>query len=387
MEKCFARSYKLTSRNQFSCDISALDLFLGKESLNEASTTDINIHLGLMNVFKIRPALPRHKIVIKRNDKTVMDIDLGKFRFPTKVGELELYNYSNIDTNETLLRNSKMPLITSGISLNVSDNINNLSTTLEGVLKIIEDFLVLTSFIQGCKHIWKFILVESKGHLILIHIRAVKHITPFNFSLDSKVSNFMLAELWQKLPLDSDKKNIALALDWYLESIVNEEFDSKFLLMATSLECLLDAYHKVNKSEFILSESEFSQLEKKIIPEILKTFSVLGIQDEGSEKSETVTNSFKNLRRRTLATKFKLILNQLGIDYSDVGLKPGRIVSIRNAITHGGQLSDINDELKLNKVYNQYKALWSVMIRIFLKLLNYSGNYYDPYLKSLNTVS
>jgi hypothetical protein len=71
------------------------------------------------------------------------------------------------------------------------------------------------------------------------------------------------------------------------------------------------------------------------------------------------------------------MLDQLRINYSDVGLKPNKIVRIRNDITHRGGLNHVNSEGKLHEVYGKhYKALWSVIIRIFLKLLNYSGNYY-----------
>ena len=43
--------------------------------------------------------------------------------------------------------------------------------------------------------------------------------------------------------------------------------ESKFLHMVTSFECQVVDYHKKNNSEFILLESQFSTLEKKIIPE------------------------------------------------------------------------------------------------------------------------
>jgi hypothetical protein len=63
----------------------------------------------------------------------------------------------------------------------------------------------------------------------------------------------------------------------------------------------------------------------------------------------------------------------MAIDYSDIKLDPRKIVDIRNDITHRG------DVKKDNEMFEQYKPFWSVLIRIFLKLLNYSGNYYDPF--------
>ena len=56
-------------------------------------------------------------------------------------------------------------------------------------------------------------------------------------------------EQLEELSKNRNKNNNALALDWYLESVANGEFESKFLQMATALECLLDAYHKEHQSD------------------------------------------------------------------------------------------------------------------------------------------
>jgi hypothetical protein len=86
------------------------------------------------------------------------------------------------------------------------------------------------------------------------------------------------------------------------------------------------------------------------VPEINNVLNRLGYKKEqGPEKFETVKNSFEQLRRRTFANKFKLMLEQLGIDYSNVQLKPNKIVPIRNDITHRGYLGGITDEIELNK--------------------------------------
>jgi len=152
--------------------------------------------------------------------------------------------------------------------------------------------------------------------------------------------------------------------------------------MFTALECLLDAYHKERQSEYILSETDFSLLQQNIMPEIREALQKLGHKD----KFETIKNAFKSLRRRSLSNKFKLMLDELQVNCSDVNLKRHDIVNIRNDITHRGGVNHVNDETELKTVKDQYNALWSVMIRLFLKLLDYKGDYYDPYLKSLNAI-
>ena len=60
------------------------------------------------------------------------------------------------------------------------------------------------------------------------------------------------------------------------------------------------------------------------------------------------------------------MLSRLDIDYSDVHFNPSKVVSIRNDITHTGQLRNIYGEKELSEIYSEYKAFLSVLIRIFL---------------------
>jgi hypothetical protein len=363
MERCFMRQWhEAQTYNLLSGDFSPLDMILGKENLTKTFTSNIKFHFGLTNVFRIRRTnLSTEKVIFKKKDRKVGEFDLrylDKFVFLTQLGKLEFYNYSNIDEKEKIMLNFKLPLITAGISIEYSKNNYNVDSIRTEVLKKIEDFVMLSSLIQGCKHDWKFVMIESQDKPILIHIRALKHSSPNYFPLDNGLDNFVLYEQLEKLSANRYKKKILLALDWYLESILNEELESKFLQMATALECMLDGYHKGHNSQFILSELEFCSLQQKIIPEILEALNELGIKDEEhSEKIKTVKDAFQNLRRRTLANKFRIMLDRPGIDYSDVGLKPNIIVRIRNEITHQGGLSYVNNERKLQEVYNQYKAL------------------------------
>jgi len=102
-----------------------LDVILGKDNLAKTPTSTINFHFGLTNVFRIgRINLPDGKIILKRNDRTLTEFDLKDFdrdfnRFGslTHLGKLEFYNYANIEENEKMTLNFKLPLITAGISV------------------------------------------------------------------------------------------------------------------------------------------------------------------------------------------------------------------------------------------------------------------------------
>jgi hypothetical protein len=386
MEKCFVRQWGLFINNELNCDFLLSDIILGKDNLTKTLLSTTRFHFGLINVFRIRRIeSPFSRIIFRKNDRTAWDIDLSdldKIVSSSHVGKLEFYNYANIDENEKIMLTFRLPLITAGISVEFSKTSHNLESALEEVRKLVEDFMILSSFIQTSRHNWKFIVILTNDNLAFIHIRALKHDLPMLFPLNNGIRNFTLYEQFKELSTNRYKNNIALALYWYLESVANEQIDSKFLQMFTALECLLDAYHKERQSEYILSETDFSLLQQKIMPEIREALQKLGYKN----KFETIKNAFKGLRRRSLSNKFKLMLDELQVNCSDVHLRPHAIVDIRNDITHRGGINHVNDETELKTVKDQYNALWSVMIRLFLKLLEYKGNYYDPYLKSLNAI-
>lgn len=392
MENCFIRNWENSSNdNEVSGIFLASEVVLGKDNLTRTLSSMTKFHFGLTNVFRITDVnLPEGKVVFKNKDRTIAEWDLGDLNsiiITSPLGKLKFYNYPNLDENEKIMQNFKLPVITAAISIEFSENDHNLDLARKRVIEIVEDFLMVSSFIQTCRHDWKFVLVESEDNLRFISIRLTRNSIPFYFPLNNKMNSSIYNELWTILPLSKYKKNITLALDWYLESMVAEEIHPKFLNLSTALECLMDGYHKVNDSEFILTESEFSILEKKVIPEINMILNQLEKKEEKDRETfESIKNSFQQLRRRTYINKFKLLLHQLTIDYSDVKLNLRKIVNIRNDITHRGDLNYVNDEKKLNEIYEQYKAFWSVLIRIFLKLLNYSGNYFDPFHRSIYNI-
>jgi hypothetical protein len=389
MERCFVRSWEKQSNDtELSCIYSTLNVILGKDNLTDRISAMVKFHFGLTNVFGIKKIYsPVEKIKFRIKDREIGEwdfIDVNRVILTTTLGKLEFYNYAGIDEDEKVMNNFKIPLITAGVSIEYLKENHNLDLAKRESIELVEEFLMLSSFIQSCKHDWKFVLVEKDDNPIFILIRLTKSSIPFYLPLNDNLDNSTYNGLLTTLHLNKYKPNIALAVDWYLESIANEEFDSKFLLMVTALECILNGYHEENQSGFIFTEEEFVPLKSKALPRIFDTLDELGIKQK--EKIERIKNGFEGLRRRTLTDKFRLMLKELQIDYSDIRLKPNKIAQIRNDLVHKGSLSYVDDEIKLNEVYQEYKALWSVMIRIIFKLMGYSGSYLDPALKSLISI-
>ena len=131
------------------------DIILGKDNLTKTLLSTTRFHFRLINVFRII-RINRHfrRIIFRKNDRTAWDIDLSyhdKVISLTHVGKLEFYNYANIDENEKMMLNFQIPLITAGISVEFSKTSHNLDSALEEVRKLVEEFMILSSFIQTSK--------------------------------------------------------------------------------------------------------------------------------------------------------------------------------------------------------------------------------------------
>jgi hypothetical protein len=130
MESCFITSWeKPLNDKEISCIYSALDVVLGKDNLTSNLSGMIKFHFGLTNVFRIKNIYsPFKKIIFGTKDRVIGECDLSdinKVILTTALGKLEFYNYANIDEDEKIMRNFKIPLITAGISIECLKNNHN----------------------------------------------------------------------------------------------------------------------------------------------------------------------------------------------------------------------------------------------------------------------
>lgn len=97
MENCLVRQHQLEPSNKISCILISFDVIL-HDKRDDTVLGNILVHFGLMNVFNIRRTnykIPNFEL--RRNDKVLLKVEPNKFIFQTKLGELEFYNYDNID--------------------------------------------------------------------------------------------------------------------------------------------------------------------------------------------------------------------------------------------------------------------------------------------------
>jgi hypothetical protein len=264
MENCIIRNPNKSPNNgKAEFDFFPLDVTMGKDNLVRTISETTKFHFGLTNVFNIKRKVqvPDITVIFKNQYRTLGDVnlsDFNKLHIATSLGELEFYNYSNIDENERTMLNFRLPLITAKLSIAITKNNSAIYTVKKEIEEIVKDFLSVSSFVQSCKHDWKFVLIELRAKPVFISIRSTITSTPFYLPLNNNINNPMYDILWKGFSSSKLKQSVAFAIDWYLQSIVGEEIESKFLNLSTALECLMDAYHKANNSEFIFNKFDFS---------------------------------------------------------------------------------------------------------------------------------
>jgi hypothetical protein len=97
------------------------------------------------------------------------------------------------------MMNYKMSIITSGITISVPKTDHVLNFIKGKAEEVIKDFLIISSSIQGCRHDWRFMLVESSGRPVFISIRNPGLSTPISFPLDNGTNGLIYNQLWKEL--------------------------------------------------------------------------------------------------------------------------------------------------------------------------------------------
>ncbi len=340
------------------------------------SLDQLYIHYGISNMFSIIPHVS-NEIVFSRNNKPIVKWDANIRLVDSPVGQFRLNHYSDINQREKSMINSKTSLITSEICFSINGiNLDEFDKITMPYECTVTDFLTISSFIQTSRHTWNFIVVEKNDNPIIIKMRTAPNTFPNFLPLNNGLSDAMYFVLYPKFRSNSLKSNIALAIDWYLESTSSDRLESKYLHLFTMLECIITPYHRNRNTEFILTELEYENLEGAMLPKTRQILEDLGKdKDKDKELFNTLQWAFLSFKNRTLSSKFKEMLSNLNLN-SDLSIR--KIIDIRNDIIHRGDIDDGATEYDL---YYEYRTFWSIMIQIILKILEYPGEYFDINLK------
>lgn len=162
------------------------------------------------------------------------------------------------------------------------------------------------------------------------------------------------------------------ALYWLLESTTNSYFEPKFIDACTCLETLMDRFHTRNHTNFILDENSFKDL-KKVLEKRASEWLIA--KQVNSVDRNSIYENLGMIRRRSFTDKANLLIKDLKLNIGDLTTTIDDVVKIRNKITHTG----ISSVLDIDYQWKTYNDLMSILVRIFLAMVDYDGQYLDPW--------
>lgn len=363
MEKAYltGTNTKFGTESSLKGRFSAFNVTINPDSLKSSTNLELVIQFGLINVYQ--------------TFRVIVD---------TKLGELQLAHHDKIEELERLMQYHKLPLITSSAELFVKpDSSQLLGDIVDKAIETVQNFLKITSLAQTTKHNWVYMQVYEKTNesdnmkliFLKIHPSIVK--SPISRGITNPAhSDYFIRSAWNGYSSTlNEEYGFDLALEWYLESNATSNIESKFLDATTSLELLMDKFHTRTGLEFILDEMLF-----KRFYEDMKNHARSWLKDKKVDKDRRVAlyRSLLGINRRHYVEKAKHLLEYWGVSYSDADITLEEIVDVRNDITHRGVYYEKNDLSEDERVFKAYEGLFLILTRVFLAMLKYDDQYYDP---------
>jgi hypothetical protein len=302
------------------------------------------------------------------------------------MGNLQIAHFKDIFTKfNNVIRNFDSPIITSIFELEFFPDGRTKVKDIHDKFKIIvKNFLKITSFAYlnnhqaVCYHVYG---KNDKGQsaLLLSELRSsfVTTTSTPHLTCDAHSSNF-INEAWngftKKGFSEELEKNHGFnsALYWLVESTMSSYFEPKFIDACTCLETLMDRFHSKNQTDLILDENSFKDLRK-----VLEKKASEWLVDKNIKPVDrnSVYENLGSIGRRSFIDKASSLIDSLKVDIGDITTTIDDVVKIRNKITHTG----VSSVFDTDYVWKTYKDLMSILVRIFLAMIDDHGLYKDPW--------
>lgn len=367
-------SFTITGTEEEGSQIIAEECFIEKVSMGENNLVIFNPNKIIYDKENLETK-PEEKILLKF---ALMNVhQTFRVTADTELGTLYLNQFKGLEEAEETIKTHNISAITSSITIEVDSDYENLEELRKKGLDTVYDFLKITSLAQTTWHsIASFVIYkkknESEGYSrVYFEILSPKTKSPKLFGITNQAhSSQFISNAWggHSKKIDEDY-GFTLALEWYIDSWSAFVLESKYLNATTCMELLVEKFHNKNGTEFVLEEDKFSEFQ-----EFIRESARGKLRDMGIEKPiRGIIYEKLNiaLNRRGYENKIELMINFWKIKYDDLGIELKDIVRIRNEITHKGRYEDGDDLLKV------YSGLITIIVRIFLAMLNYDGLYFD----------
>jgi hypothetical protein len=297
------------------------------------------------------------------------------------LGTMQIEHDPDIDSLERLMTHQRISLVTSYIEI-FADNAPGMTVKelMEKSIETVEGFLQITRLAQTCWHDWcNLSIYEKEEHgedatLVLLKMRLPWRKLPVSRGLTNVAhSDFFIRDAYKgyRKELESEL-GFESALYWYIESnVATDVAQSKYLLACTCLELLTDRFAKKNGNEYVFDPEEafgkfYDVLKEKAHEWIERNVS----SKEQEHKKDQIRGALLGINRPSFRSKIEALLGEWNVRYDDIDLDVGKIVRIRNEITHMGTSTS-------GSIIQVYYKLDVLLTRIFLSMLGYEGAYWD----------
>lgn len=349
----------LTSLDGKHCKFSSHTLMWNPDILMKKTSKELSVRLSLVNVY----------------DTSIIQVE-------TTLGTLDLRQYQGHKELEKLMSNYRVPLITSILSLHIhADGSKTIEEISNEAVKLMEDFLKITSLSQTTWHDWTMLEIyeqidgSDQGLLIYRKLRSPKLKPPHYRQLTNPAhASYFIRDAWKGYSHDNNKYGFDLALEWYIESNSASLDVTKFVNATTCLELLISKFNSLNLVKTTSEELKtklFYRSVRKNISKFLKSKTI------GNDTISQICQLIVK-RQQTYVKTTKNLLDYWGISISDIKTSVEEIVKIRNSIIHSGLYFHDEDIEKAKEVIEASENLFQILTRILLAILKYDGDYYDP---------
>jgi hypothetical protein len=359
VDRCFLNSLHWGTDPKTSGRFVAYEILVNSSKFDEQPSNEVVVRFGLLNI-----------------DETF------RVKVDTKIGKLFLRPIKEKEDKLFAIKNLGISGVTAIAEIFVEKTAAQkpYHDILKDSIDIIDGFLCISRLADTCFHDWCSVTIYQKDdklerhNFILQSLRSPKLKNPHYRGLTNPAHSFIFYEKaysgykGREKELD-DYFDFRIALEWYLEANIASVLESQYLMACTCLELLVDRFQHRMNSEFIMDDNVFKE---KFVPDIRSYArkSMKSLEISADQRGQIYAN-ISGINRRSRGRGISELIAYLRIKHDDLLTDLNDVLRIRNLITHTGTYGDVDE---LSKVFN---ALYVLLSRIFLKILNYDDDYFD----------
>jgi len=242
---------------------------------------------------------------------------------------------------------------------------------LESIIRIVDTVCKLLSFARGTKINWVYYDgYDGNGDKILSYHKDSINRQYTGLSVIDPRNPDETASFVEEVYNNYLKREKLYGLDKAVEAYLDAKgeaayLESRALKAVVVLEFLKGKYAKTNKVEIILPSSHFKKIIRNIKLLLKQQFKNMSLSRNNLEE---MTTRIAELNRKSFGVILNAMFTDLEVKITEDELS--RLIKIRNSLIHRASF--------VTKDYwQEYTFLISILDRIFLKILDYTGVYLD----------